>query len=107
MMNKLTLLPLLLALAACGKPGVPDTPLEAAARRTCTDTIDARATNPKSITWLTDTPGPVKHGANGQMEVAVKFSAKDELGTAVTMLATCQVGADGKTLVNILVKDSR
>ncbi|RSZ56328.1 hypothetical protein HF313_22615 [Massilia atriviolacea] len=106
-MNKLTLLPLILALAACGKPGVPDTPLEAAARRTCSATIEARATNPKSIAWLGDTPTPVKHGANGQMEVAITFSAKDALGTAVSMLAICQVGADGKTLVNIAVKDSR
>ncbi|HEX8615758.1 MAG TPA: hypothetical protein VF800_31130 [Telluria sp.] len=106
-MNKLTLLPIILALAACGKSAVPDTPLEAAARRTCMATIEARATNPKSIAYLTDAPSPVTHGASGQMDVPVKFSAKNELGTAVSMLASCQVSADGKTLVNIAVKDSR
>lgn len=106
-MNKLTLLPIILALAACGKSAVPDTPLEAAARRTCMDTIEARATNRKSIAYLTDVPTPVTHGAGGQMDVPVKFSAKNELGTAVSMLANCQVSADGKTLVNIAVKEGR
>ncbi|UOD30097.1 hypothetical protein INH39_32940 [Massilia violaceinigra] len=107
MMNKLTLLPIILALAACGKPAVPDTPLEAAARRTCMDTIEARATNPKSIAYFTDMPSPVTHGAGGQMEVAIKLSAKNEAGSAVTMLTTCKVSADGKALVDIAVKDSR
>jgi hypothetical protein len=106
-MNKLTLLPLVLALAACGKPAVPDTPPEAAARRTCMDTIAARASNPKSIVYLGDSANPITHGAGGQLAVALAFSAKNELGTAVSMLASCQVSADGKTLLNIAVKDSR
>lgn len=81
----------MLALLACGKPAVADTPLEAAARRTCMDTIEARATNRKSIAYLSDTPTPVTHGAAGQMDVPVKFSAKNEAGSAVTMLASCQL----------------
>lgn len=106
-MNKLTLLPIILALAACGKTAVADTPLEAAARRTCMDTIEARATNAKSIVYLTDSPNPVTPGAGGQLAVPVKFSAKNELGSAVTMQASCKVSADGKTLVDIAVKESR
>ncbi|NHZ90739.1 hypothetical protein F2P45_17165 [Massilia sp. CCM 8733] len=106
-MNKLTLLPIILALAACSKPAVPDTPLEAMARRTCMNTIEARATNPKSIAYLSGTPSLVTRGPDGQMDISIKLSAKNESGTAVTMLATCKLSADGKTLVDIAVKDTR
>ncbi|MCY0914207.1 hypothetical protein [Massilia antarctica] len=106
-MKKLSLLPMMFALAACGKPAVAENPLDAAARRTCMDTIAARATNSKSISYDTDAPSPVTHGANGQLEVPLKFSAKNEMNIASTMQARCVVSSDGKTLAGITVKDSR
>lgn len=107
-MKILALLPFVLALAACGKPAVPDNPLDAAARRTCMDTIESRAINRKSIAYGSDDPIPVVHKpANGQLEVAIKFSAKSEQGIASSLMARCVVSADGKTLVDIAVKDSR
>ncbi|MDM5175726.1 hypothetical protein F2P44_24015 [Massilia sp. CCM 8695] len=97
----------MLALVACGKSAVAENPLEAAARRTCMDTIEARATNSKSISYVSDAPSPVTHGANGQLEVTLKFSAKNEMNIASTLQARCLVSADGKTLAEISVKDSR
>ncbi|ATQ76443.1 hypothetical protein CR152_19360 [Massilia violaceinigra] len=104
-MKKLTLLPMMFALAACGKPAAPENPLDAAARRTCMNTIESRAI--KSVSYIGDTPSPVTRGANGQLEVSLKFSAKNEMNIASTMIARCVVSADGKTLVEIAVKDSR
>ena len=107
-MKKLTPLFLLLALAGCGKPDAPVNPADAAARRTCMDTIEARATNRKSISYTDSDPAPVgRTGPNGELDVTIKFSAKNELGMASNLLAKCRLGADGKTLIDINVKDSR
>lgn len=97
---------LIVALAGCGKPGAPVSPLEASARRTCMDTIEARATNKKSISYQSDDPAITKD-AKGQMDVSIKFSAKNEIGMASTMVAKCVVSPDGKTLVDIAVKETR
>ncbi len=106
-MKTISLLFILLALTACSKSGPADTPVEAAARRTCMDTIEARAINKKTVTYL-DPQLAVGHSKpNGQLEVSIKFSAKNEIGMASTVLATCTVSADGKTLVEIRSKDAR
>ena len=106
-MPKSALLLILLALAACGKPGPSDTPVEAAARRTCMSTIEGRATKPNSVTYL-ENKQPVGHTrANGELDVVIKLSAKNEIGMASTLLASCVLSADGKTLVEIQVKDMR
>ena len=97
---------LALALAACGKVGAPADPLDAAARRTCMNTIESRAVNRDSLAYLENDTPAVKN-AKGQLELSIKFSAKDEIGKASTMLARCIVSADGKTLAEIAVKDSR
>ncbi len=94
-----------LLLAACGKSAAPVDPLDTAAIRTCKDTIEARATNKSSVAYLGEDALP--KSANGQRNVSVKFSAKNEIGMATTMLAACTVTADGKSLLNIAVKDSR
>ncbi|MDQ1923585.1 hypothetical protein [Massilia pseudoviolaceinigra] len=106
-MKTLTLLPMMFALAACGKPAAPENPLDAAARRTCMNTIESRAINSKSVSYIGDTPSAVTRAANGQLELSLKFSAKNEMNIASTMIARCVVSADGKTLVEIAVKDSR
>ena len=95
-----------LSLAACGKIGAPADPLDAAARRTCMNTIESRAVNPKSLSYIENETPAVKN-AKGQLELSIKFSAKNEIGKASTMLARCIVSPDGKTLANIMVKDSR
>ena len=97
---------LAVALAGCGKTAAPLNPLDAAARQTCTSTIESRAVNRNSISYPGDDPAIAK-AANGQLEVTVKFSAKNEIGSASTMTAKCSVSADGKSLVAIAVKEGR
>lgn len=101
-MKKLMLL-LAIALAGCGKSAAPLSPLDAAARRTCMDTIESRAINRSSVAYRSDDPA-VSKDAKGQLEVSIKFSAKDEIGKASTMQAKCIVSPDGKTLLTIAVK---
>lgn len=95
-----------IGLSACGKTAAPVSPQDAAARRTCMDTIESRATNRKSVSYMSD-DAPVAKNAKGELDVSVKFSAKNEIGMASTMLARCIVSPDGKTLVEIAVKESR
>jgi hypothetical protein len=95
-----------LALCACGKTAAPVSPLDAAARRTCMDTIEARAINRKTVAYAAE-QAPVVKTAKGQLDVPVKFSAKNEIGMATSMLAHCTVSPDGKTLVDIAVKETR
>ena len=97
---------LALALTACGKVGAPADPLDAAARRTCMNTIESRAVNRDSLAYIENETPAVKN-AKGQLDLSIKFSAKDEIGKASTMLARCIVSPDGKTLAEITVKDSR
>lgn len=104
-MKKLLFL-LAIALTACGKSATPASPLDAAARRTCMDTIESRAINRNSVAYISDDI-PVAKNAKGQLEVSLKFSAKNEIGMASTMLAKCTVSPDGKTLVEIAVKETR
>jgi len=104
-MKKLILLAAV-ALAACGKTAAPDSPQDAAARQTCKNTIEARAINRSTVAYLGDDK-PVAKNAKGELDVSLKFSAKNEIGIASTMQAQCTVSADGKTLVAIAVKDSR
>ncbi len=94
-----------LVLAGCGKTAATDSPLQAAARHTCMDTIEARAINRNSVAYVGERT-PVTSNAKGQLVVALKFSAKNEIGMASTMQAQCAVSADGKTLVEIAVKES-
>ena len=94
-----------IALAGCGKTAAPVSALDAAARRTCMNTIEARAINRSSVAYGSDN-APVAKNAKGQLLVALKFSAKNEIGMATAMLAQCTVSADGATLVEIAVKDS-
>ena len=95
-----------LALAACDKAAAPLSELDTAARRTCINTIEARAISRNSVTYL-DQPAAAVKKPNGQLEVGVKFSAKNEQGMASTLQARCVVSADGKTLAEIAVKDAR
>ncbi|MES2017699.1 MAG: hypothetical protein V4484_14505 [Pseudomonadota bacterium] len=104
-MKKLMLL-CALALAGCGKSAPTDSPLQAAARHTCMDTIEARAINRNSVAYIADGT-PVTKNSKGQLAVSLKFSAKNEIGMASSMQAQCTVSADGKTLVDIAVKESR
>lgn len=94
------------ALAGCGKSAAPVSPVDAAARRTCMDTIESRAINRKSISYDANDPAVAKD-AKGQLDVSIKFSAKNEIGMASTMVAKCIVSPDGKTLVDIAVKEIR
>lgn len=97
---------MLLALAGCDKT-TPDTPQEAQARQTCKSTIEARATKPESVAYPGD-PLPVGHSKpNGQLDVTIHVSAKNEIGMASPLVANCVVSADGKTLVDIQVKNKR
>ena len=97
---------LVVALAGCGKSAAPVSPLDAAARRTCMDTIESRAINRKSVSYSGEDPAVAKD-AKGQLDVSIKFSAKNEIGMASTMVAKCAVSADGKRLVDIAVKETR
>ncbi len=106
-MNKLVLLSLL-ALSACSKNAIPDSPLEAAARQTCKATIEARAINKNSIAYLSDdTSSAVTKAANGQLTLTLKFSAKNEQGMASSLVARCTVSDDGKKMIDIAVKEGR
>ena len=104
-MKKLILL-MAIVLAGCGKTSAPVSAEDAAARRTCMDTIESRATNRKSVSYESDETAVTKD-AKGQLLVSIKFSAKNEMNMASSMLATCTVSADGKSLVDIAVKESR
>lgn len=104
-MKKIMIL-MALALTACGKTGAPVSALDTAARQTCMDTIESRAINRNSVAYGAD-PAPVSKNAKGQLDVPLKFSAKNEIGMATSMLAHCTVSPDGKTLVDIAVKESR
>lgn len=95
-----------LALAGCDKAAAPASPLDAGARRICMDTIEARAINRNSVAYIGG-DAPVTKNAKGQLSVALKFSAKNEIGMASTMVAQCTVSADGKTLVDIAVRETR
>ena len=97
---------LVLAVAGCGKTSAPLSPLDAAARKVCTDIIESRAINGNSIAYLDQDPAIAKN-ASGQLAVTVKFSAKNEIGAASTMTARCTVSPDGKTLVDVAVKEGR
>ena len=104
-MKKLILL-IAVIMSACSKTAAPVAPVDALAKRTCKDTIASRATNSKSVSYPGDEM-PVTKTVNGQRIVSLKFSAKNEIGMASTMLAACTVSPDGKSLLNIAVKDSR
>ncbi len=104
-MKKLAIL-FSVALVACGKAAAPADPLHAAAITTCKNTIASRAVNRNSITYIgNDTP--IGKDAKGQLNVSIKFSAKNEIGMASTMQAQCVVSPDGKSLVDIAAKESR
>ncbi|WP_426211785.1 hypothetical protein [Massilia sp. TWP1-3-3] len=93
-----------LVLSACGKGQTPADPLRAAATDTCKATIEARAVNRKTLDYRTINVTPAD---KGQLNVAIDFSAKNEIGMASAMLANCTVSADGKMLVAINVKETR
>ena len=93
-------------LAGCGKTGPSASPLDAAARQTCMDTIESRAINRKSVDD-TDRDPAIAEDAKGQLLVSIDFSAKNEIGMASRMVAKCVVSSDGKTLVDIAVKETR
>lgn len=95
-----------IALAGCGKPEAPVSAFDAAARRTCMDTIESRAINSKSVDYSNEDPAVTKD-AKGQLQVSIGFSAKNEIGMASRMTAKCVVSPDGKTLVDIAVKETR
>jgi hypothetical protein len=105
MMKKLVFL-LPVVLVACGKASAPADPLHEAAIATCKNTIESRAVNRNSITYIANDT-PVSKDAKGQLNVSIKFSAKNEIGMASTMLAQCVVSPDGKSLVDIAAKESR
>ena len=106
-MKHLTLLAAFLALAGCGKSQTPADPLHAAAVQTCKDTIEGRAINRKTVTYLEIDVVPAAAAPAGQLVASIKFSAKNEIGMASTMLARCVTSADGKALVDITVKSIR
>ena len=95
-----------IALVGCGKLSAPVDPAEAAARSSCMATIESRAINRNSISYSADGAHAGKN-AKGQIEIDLKFSAKNEIGMASTMLAHCVVSPDGKALVDISVKEPR
>ncbi|RJG11756.1 hypothetical protein D3872_18115 [Massilia cavernae] len=70
------------------------------------NTIESRATNPKSISYISNDT-PVAKDAQGQLVVSIKFSAKNEMNMASTLQAKCTVSPDGKSLVDIAVSESR
>ncbi len=106
MKNHLYLLALVLTVAGCSEKAAPLSALDQTARQTCMSVIEARAVNRKSISYLGDVVAPVKD-AKGQLTVLLKFSAKNEIGMASTMVAQCLVSADGKSMVDIVVKEGR
>jgi hypothetical protein len=102
-MNKFILLAII-SLTACSKTSAPLGPAEAAAQQTCKNTIESRAINRSSVAY-TGGDAPIGKNAKGQLEVSLKFSAKNEIGMATTMQAKCTVTPDGNTLINIVVKE--
>jgi hypothetical protein len=106
MKKVMILIAMVTALAGCDKSAAPVSPLDAAARRTCMDTIESRATNAKSVSYHNDDPAVAKD-AQGQLDVSITFSAKNEMGMASRMVAQCLVSPDGKTLLNIAVQEKR
>ena len=95
-MKKLAIL-MSVALAACGKAASPADPFHPAAITTCKSTIESRAVNRNSSTYIANDT-PVSKDAKGQLNVSLKFSAKNEIGMASTMQAQCVVSPDGKSL---------
>ena len=95
-----------LALAGCGKSAALVDPAEASARSTCMATIESRAINRNSVSYSADDTRAVKNG-KGQIGIDLKFSAKNEIGMASTMLAHCVVSPGGKSLLDIAVKEPR
>lgn len=104
-MKKLAIL-FSVALVACGKAGAPADPLHEAAIATCKSTIESRAVNRNSISYISNDT-PVSKDAKGQLNVPIKFSAKNEFGMASTMQAQCVVSPDGKSLVDISAREIR
>ena len=98
-MKYLTLLMTGLMLAACGKSQTPSDPLHAAAVNTCKATIESRAIDRKTVSYLKIDVKP----AAGQLVSMIDFSAKNEIGIAATMQARCVTSADGKSLIDIAV----
>jgi hypothetical protein len=95
-----------IALVGCGKSAAPLSAQDVAAYRTCKDTIEGRAITRDSVNYRSDDT-PASKNAKGQLEVSVKFSAQNELRQVSTMLARCVTSADGSSLVDIAVKESR
>lgn len=106
-MRKITVLAAIaIALVGCSKSAPTETPVEAAARKVCMNTIESRATNPKSISYIAN-DAPITKDAAGKLGVTIKFSAKNEMNASSTMLANCTVSADGNTLDGIVVTETR
>ena len=81
---------------------------EKTATHTCWDAIEESATNRSSVEFHSFTSPPVvRRITNSQLEVFVKFSAKNGFGSESTSIARCVVSADGATLVEITAQDSR
>lgn len=94
------------------RPAVPPTSqvpdAEKTAIHTCWDAIEESATNRSSVEFHSFTSPPVvRKMTNGQLDVFVKFSAKNGFGSESTSIARCVVSADGATLVEITAQDSR
>lgn len=107
-MKLLTLLLAVLALSACGKSQTPADPLHAVATQTCKNTIESRAVNRKTLVYRSVAVTPAAAPAEkGQWNVAIAFSARNEMGMAAAMMADCTVSADGKTLVSIFANERR
>ncbi len=99
-MKFLTLMAAVFGLAACDKAQAPSDPLHAVALQTCKGNIESRAINRKTVNYLATSVAPEA----GKLVASLTFSAKNEIGSASTMVARCVTSADGKTLVDILVK---
>ncbi len=102
-MKTYSLILIALALTACSRQEAAN-PVDSVARRTCMDSIESRATNRDSVSYRDDLPVS-RTKPNGQLDVTVKFSAKNEIGMASHIIASCVVSADGKTLVSIATKE--
>lgn len=95
--------------SGCGKSGAPSVdPIETVARHACMDAIENAATNKSSVEFHSFTSPPVvRKIANGQLDVFIKFSAKNAFGSESTSIARCVLSGDGKSLVEFNVQDSR
>ena len=97
-----------LALSACGKSQTPADPVHAAAAQTCKTIIESRAVNRKTLVYRSVAVTPAAAPATqGQWNVAIAFSARNEIGMAAAMMANCTVSADGKTLVSMFANERR